>query len=387
MMRWLWMGGLAVVGAWLANWALSEQGYVAVQIAGWLIETSVSALVLLLLMAALLTYGVMRLVVKVWRVPQRWREWRERKRLRLPVERMQAGVQALALSEDQTALQVLSSGKDDSQWLRSMLAAQLAHAQGNRVQRDRLLAQALALAPEQFFTIGLLKARWWLTESPQDALVVIDELRVSHPRQRTLKQLRVEALAASEQWSALSEYLPTAKSALSRGRFLALQQRLSLERLTQARDADQLQSAWQALSRAEQRLPAIVQVYVTQAKTFGVEVESWTLLVRAMQHQWTPSLLPLLAQAASAEPYVELKQVQQWQSKHAQEAGVWWLSGVLAQRLGLLAQAEHDFQRSLSLAPSLPVVLALSDLYLTQSKADAARQLLMQQLQGIASNG
>jgi uncharacterized protein HemY len=338
-------------------------------------------------MAALLTYGVMRLVVKVWRVPQRWREWRERKRLRLPVERMQAGMQALALSEDQTALQVLSSGKDDSQWLRSMLAAQLAHAQGNRVQRDGLLAQALALAPEQFFTIGLLKARWWLTESPQDALVVIDELRVSHPRQRTLKQLRVEALAASEQWSALSEYLPTAKSALSRGRFLALQQRLSLERLTQARDADQLQSAWQALSRAEQRLPAIVQVYVTQAKTFGVEVESWTLLVRAMQHQWTPSLLPLLAQAASAEPYVELKQVQQWQSKHAQEAGVWWLSGVLAQRLGLLAQAEHDFQRSLSLAPSLPVVLALSDLYLTQSKADAARQLLMQQLQGIASNG
>ena len=174
MIRLIVWGVLALLGAGLAMFAVSEQGYVAVNWSGWLIETSVSFLVLLLVLALAVVYGVMRLVLGVWGLPERWRRWREGKRAALPMKHVAQGLQALALQEDDKAMQALVAGKDASQWLRYCLAAQLAQAQHQWVQRDAYIEKALALAPDQAFTIQLLHSRWLMDEQPERALALID---------------------------------------------------------------------------------------------------------------------------------------------------------------------------------------------------------------------
>ena len=53
MIRLIVWGLLALLGAGLAMFAVSEQGYVAVHWSGWLVETSVSFLALLLVLWAM----------------------------------------------------------------------------------------------------------------------------------------------------------------------------------------------------------------------------------------------------------------------------------------------------------------------------------------------
>jgi uncharacterized protein HemY len=114
---------------------------------------------------------------------------------------------------------------------------------------------------------------------------------------------------------------------------------------------------------------------------WGQSQQFWQILSKSLNTHWDASLLPLLAQVAGSEPYSELKQVQHWQQQHPNEAGLWWLSGILANKLGIVGQAEKDWQHSLALAPTVPAALALSELYASQAKGDVARQLLTQQLQ------
>lgn len=381
MKGWLWVGVLAVAGAWLAHWAMREQGYVAVQFAGWLIETSLSALVLFTLLAGLLGYGLLRLWLTVWRLPSRWRQWRLQKRMQMPVDRMNASVQALALTDEDSALSALVSGKDASQWLRILLAAQLAHAQGNLAMRDQLLAQAEKLAPEEGFIIGLLKARWLLHEAPEQVLSLVDALLVAHPKQRSLKRLRVEALAVLQDWQKLAVCLPAAKSALPRGQFLALQQQLQVAQLLEANSLASLEAQWQQMSRQQQRQGEVVAAYVRQAMQFQpVNEQYWHLLSKSIEQRWQASLLPLLAHVAGNEPYQELKQVEKWLKQHPQEPGLWWLAGVLANKLGLVGQAQYHFEQSMRIQPSAAAALALSDSLTQQGQTEAGRQVLSQLL-------
>lgn len=380
MMRLLWLLLLLTLGSWLAAWALSEQGYVAVQFAGYLIETSVSVLTLMLLVLAGLGLGAVRLLSAVLNLPARWRAWRERRQLLAPGKRLEAGVMALAVGDAGAASDKLAQGEDAGSWMRLMLAAQLAQASGNAAQRDRMLAQALKLAPEQGFVIRLLQARWLLAEDPARALAIAEALLASYPRQRTLRSLYAEALAALGRWQALEAYLPNAKGALPKPRYLQFRAQVHAEHLRLAGDRQQLSERWQGLSRAAQTHPLVAEAYVTRALAWGGSAEFWPVLARAMDAHWEVRLLPLLAQVAGEDLYAELKQVQSWLQRHGSDAGLWWLSGVLAARVGLAGQAEADLRKSLELAPSAAAALALSDALARDGRAEAARGVLRDML-------
>lgn len=385
MIRLIVWGLLAILGAGLAMFAVSEQGYVAVNWSGWLIETSVSFLALLLVLALAVVYGVMRLVLGVWRLPERWRRWREGKRAALPMKHVAQGLQALALQEDDKAMQALVAGKDASQWLRYCLAAQLAQAQHQLVQRDAYIEKALALAPDQAFTIQLLHSRWLMDEQPERALALIDSLQSLYPKQRTLKAMRVQALERLSDWQSLAGYLPEAKNALSRSRYLELQSILLAQSLSRADNRELLEAEWKALSRSQQRHPLIAKAYVERALVWGASSALWQVVVKALEQRWDAQLLPLLVALIGQDPYRELKQVQQWLKSYPNEPALWWLSGLLAQQQGMSQQAEQDLLRSLQLAPNAQVAVALSDLYAAQSNPEAGRRLLCTQLQAVSA--
>lgn len=384
MIRLLGWGLFVLAGALLAVWALSQQGYVAVHWSGFLVETSVSFLALVLLFAAAIIYGIVRIVAGIWHLPKRFHQWRQARQAQLPVKQLTASVQALALNHGDDFMAKLVQGKDDSQWLRFMLAAQLAQMQRQYSQRDQLIHKALDVAPTQVFTIKLLQARWLLDDHAEQALAIVDELLLLYPKQRTLKALRVQALANLGQWQVLASYLPTAKNALSRASYLNLQLQYLEAQLAASEDRAQLDHLWHSLSRQQQRQPVVAQAYVRRALTWGASAHLWECLANALDAHWDNRLLPLMAEVIGNDLYRELKQVQHWQSRHPQEAGLWWLAGLLARQQGLSALAEQSLKHSLSIAPSVQVALALSDLYAQQSQPEAARLLLTEQLKASA---
>jgi HemY protein len=380
MIRLLGWGLFVFAGALLAVWALSHQGYVAVHWSGFLVETSVSFLVLVLIFAAAISYGVVRIIAGIWHLPKRLQQWHQAKQAQLPVKQLAASMQALALNHGDAFMEKLVQGKDDSQWLRFMLAAQLAQMQQQYQQRDQLINKALAVAPTEAFTIKLLQARWLLDSHAEQALAIVDELLVLYPKQRTLKALKVQALANLGQWQALAAYLPTAKNALSRASYLGLQLQQIEAQLMACDDRAQLDQVWQGLTRQQQRQPIVAQAYVRRALTWGSAAHLWDCLANALDAHWDNRLLPLMAEVMGSDLYRELKQVQQWQLRHPQEAGLWWLAGLLARQQGLTALAEQSLKHSLALAPSVQAALALSDIYAQQAQPEAARLLLTEQL-------
>lgn len=381
MIRIIWWGLLALIGVALALFAVSEQGQVVVHWSGWLLETSVGFVILVLVLLAALAYGVLRTLMQLLALPDRYRLWRAQRRAEQPMQQVVAGMQALALQQDDKALALLTTGKDTSQWIRYVLAAELAHAHQQTIKRDSLLAQALALAPEQAFTIQLLSIRWLLTEDAAQALILIDALRETHPKQRTLKILRAQALEQCERWQDLLAYLPEVKKVLSHRQYQRMQLKLFAHRLTLADDYVELAQLWEQLSTAYQRQPWVVQAYVRRALTWGKRASLWTAVMNSLHHHWDEQSLLLLAQLMGNDLYHELKQVGQLQQRHAGEPLLWWLSGLLAQQQGMLEMAEHDFKHSLDLGKTVQAALALSSLYAQQHNAEAGRLLLSELLQ------
>ncbi|MGC9162291.1 MAG: heme biosynthesis protein HemY [Thiomonas sp.] len=352
-MRWLvWTLVLAAAAVLLALGTTLNSGNVAVLLPPWRVDVSLNFAVLLLLLAFVVLYLVMRGLALLLGMPRAAAEYRARRRMRLAAQALHNGMFDYFGGRFRRAERAAQRAAEFSDFAPAALltAAQSAQQLQAYDRRDAYLAQL----PQQARDAAvLLQAQWQLdSKQPREALALLQSLPAG-VRRRT-HALRIE-LQAARKINDHAAVLRLARTLLKHGALhptaaQAMLQTAATGLLRQAADDPQaLRATWNRLTAQERSDPSLV---VTAARCFamaGALDEARALLVAALKGpQAEPALfMPTLRGMLQGIDAGFVSQTEQWLGRWPQEAQALFLAGMACAELQLWGKAQQYLQKAI----------------------------------------
>ena len=196
-----------VIGALAAHLALPDNGYALVNFRGYIIETSVPVLVLLLILA----YLAVRTLIYIWQAPRRLGEAWARGRARQAGKKATQGYIALAEGRLAQGERLLTRGARHSETplLNYLAAARAAQMQGDRQRRDAWLNMACEQEPAATDAVLLTQAELQLEDGQYaEALGSLNRVRERQPGHAQALKLLGDLHQRRKEWQPLAELLP-----------------------------------------------------------------------------------------------------------------------------------------------------------------------------------
>ena len=352
-MRWLvWVLILAAAAVLLALGTTLNSGNVAVLLPPWRLDVSLNFALLLLLLAFVALYAVLRGLSLLLGMPQAAAEFRARRRLRLGAQALHNGMFDYFGGRFRRAERAAQRAAEFEDFAPAalMTAAQSAQQLQAYERRDAYLAQ---LPPSAHDAAALLQAQWQLdAKQPREALAQLQALPVG-VRRRT-HALRIE-LQAARKLADHPAVLRLARTLLKHGALhpaaaQAMLHTAATGLLRQAGDDPQaLRSTWNQLTAQERNDPALV---LAAARGFaGAQAldEARALLISALNRpQAEPGLfMPTLRGMLSGIDAGFVAQTEQWLGRWPHEAQAHFLAGAACAELQLWGKAQQHLQKAL----------------------------------------
>jgi HemY protein len=303
----IWLVLLAVAAVVAATALGPNDGLVSVYWSGWRVDLSLNLFVIALLAGCVALLVALRAVQSLVTLPERAREWRTHRRERAAQAALRealgdyfgarysrahkAAARAIAIHDATPGLPDAASTRG----LAHLLAASSLHRLQDRPQRDRQVAQIEALARQSRGAgvpddaVALLAAEWALDDrdAPR-ALTLLASLPPGVARRTQALRIKLQAqrLAGDAAEALRTARLLAKHQAFSPAAAQGLLRSLAIETLDAARDAEQLERAWQQLDTIDRADAFVAARAARRAGALGA---------RERARQW---LLPLWEQLA-----------------------------------------------------------------------------------------
>ncbi len=348
MKRTLWVVAalaLGIAAAWLVPELAADPGLLRIDAFGWVLETTVPALVAALLLAA----GLVYLLAQLWHLPRRAR----RRAARHGLER---GLLALAEGDDRRAEQILRRTarrlQSPAAWLAAASAVRGANADERRA---RYLDAANDGRRRTRLLIALTRARLMLGDDrPRAALELLEGLRTEHPRHPEVLRLLRTAAGEANEWRALLPVL----SDLECQKLVAHDSlpQIAAAALRQAGGGDETDQVWHALPAALRRQPAVLAALAETAASGPAGDEATAArrrkirqrLEAALGRAWQPALLAPWERLARTEPTAALKKGSRWLRHHPSDPDLLAAMARLCRALDLRGKAGEYYRQALA---------------------------------------
>jgi HemY protein len=283
---------LAVLGASTLG---ANDALVSIFLPPWRMDLSLNFFVLIVVALALALQGLTRAIASLLGMPERARQWRERRREQAAQQAMRdslilffAGRYSRSHKAAQRALDVLARSQaqaGDAQFaaLLHLLAAASLHRLQDKTRRDAQLADVSTWLAGQASAgplgegAALLAAEWAIDDREgEQALEQLLGLPAGVARRTLALRLRLQAARLARQ---PLEALRAARLLANHGGIPALaadglMRSLATEALSSARDADQLRRIWQQLDAAERRNSFVCAHAATCACKLGAAADA-----------------------------------------------------------------------------------------------------------------
>lgn len=355
------------VSTLLASVILRDNGHVSMVWGEWMVETSLSFVLVSALVLFVVGYAWVRLLLTLWRLPRIWRNRRRLRRYSKAESAMARGMIALEYGDWQRAeRQLIRSAKHSEAGLVHYLsAAKMADNQKAYDRRNQYLMQARADYPQDYVTIGLVEARLLMEQQPEVALTILQTLYEQHPRQSTVLLEYARLLRKTEHWQALETLMPALKSrrVMSREDYSALEVALWAGKLASALTEEALEALWQQLDARQKWLPEILAEYVERRLGWQQEVglEQW--IEKSLKKQWHDRLVYQYGRLTLGPAFERLKKAEPWLKGQPENPVLLLTLGRLACRSQLWARGQSYLKQSLALRPEIETFHALAQCY------------------------
>ena len=361
---------LLLLAAALAPLFKSDPGLVQINFLGWTIETSVLVLVL----ALLLLWFTVSFVVRLWRLPA---ETARRVRDRRALDQLEKGLLALTEGDWRTAEKALEKsasghGRSTAQYL---AAAQAADGQEAPERREYYLEQADSGGGKRRFLVELTRARLLLNAGHRaEALPILEALHQRRRRHTQVLELLARCYRELRQWEELQALLPSLRKAgvLDEDEVADLQLEMARQRLSEAQDAEDLQSRWKALPRSLRQAARSVEAFAERATALGAAERAEPVLRSQLKSAWSSSLALLYGDPSAPDIAARLKHAEKWLKDHPDDAALHLAMGRLCAASELWGKARHHMIRSLELEPSSGAFDSLGQLLERQGELELA---------------
>jgi HemY protein len=363
-----------IVGTLATHLVLPDNGYVLINFRGYIIETSVPILALLLLLG----YLAIRLLVQVWRAPRRLGEAWATACINYAGRQATQGYIALAEGRLARGERLLTRGArlSETPLLNYLAAARAAQMQGDRDRRDGWLRMACEKEPAAQDAVLLTQAELQLEDGQYaEALASLNRVRERHPTHAQALKLLGELHYRRREWQPLAELLPLLRR---RGNVPAeMLDEWSVDTygniLTSVRlDRVALDRVWEDIPRHLRREPRLTltraQALISCGATEDAEVE----IRRTLKEEWSEALIDLYGELAPADPSAHLKRIEAWLKERPEDPALLLAAGRASVRHQLWGKARSYLETSLAIRPAPEAYRVLGQLMARVGEAQSA---------------
>lgn len=212
MLKVLLLFALLIAGIVLGPMIAGHQGYVLIQTDTYNIETSVTGLVIILVLALVVLFALEWLLRRIFRTGAHTRGWfvgRKRRRARKQTE---LALIKLAEGDYQQVEKLMAKNADHAQQpvVNYLLAAEAAQQRGDEVRANQHLERAAELSENDPIPVEITRVRLQLARNENHAARHgIDRLLEITPRHPEVLRLAEQAYIRTGAWSSLLDIIPS----------------------------------------------------------------------------------------------------------------------------------------------------------------------------------
>lgn len=212
MIKVLLLFALLLAGIVLGPIVAGHQGYVLIQTDTYNIETSVTGLVIILVLAMVVLFAIEWLLRRIMRTGAHTRGWftgRKRRRARKQTEQ---ALLKLAEGDYQQVEKLMSKNADHAEQpvVNYLLAAEAAQQRGDEARANQHLERAAELAGNDVIPVDITRTRLLLARNENHAARrEVDRLLEVAPRHPEVLRLAEQAYIRTGAWGSLLEIIPS----------------------------------------------------------------------------------------------------------------------------------------------------------------------------------
>jgi HemY protein len=372
-----WVLGLFAVAVGLVLAARYNTGYVLLALPDRRIELSLNLAAILIAVAFVLAYFVLRAAFLAAALPAEAKRFRERRRRDAGqgafMDALRAYLEGRYGRAERSAAAALAAGEAPA--LAAVIAARAAHEMRAFEARDRYLSQVESGTASEDYLRRITQAELLLDERRyHDALAVLQQLGESRTAALRL-ELRAQQMAKN--WDRVLALLPQLASKRVFDPLVTAQLRrtATAEGLKRkALDGKQLRDAWERLP-AELKRDALVARTAAECFThLGGCGEAHRIIESALEEQWDTQLIALYPECAGGDTREQIQNAERWLPAHPRDAALLLALGRLCAQAGLWGKARNYFEASIAVEASYTAHLELAQLSEQTGRAEESAQ-------------
>lgn len=331
MLKVLLLFALLIAGIVFGPMMAGHQGYVLIQTDNYNIETSVTNLVIMLILAMLVLFAIEWLLRRIFHTGARTRGWftgRKRRRARKQTEQ---ALLKLAEGDHQQVEKLLSKNADHAEQpvVNYLLAAEAAQQRGDEIRANQHLERAAEAAGDDPIPVEITRVRLQLARNEDHAARHgVDRLLEIAPRHPEVLRLAEQAYIRTGAWSSLLEILPSMAKANvgDEAHRSALEQQAWIGLMDQAR-ADQgsegLGEWWKAQSRKTRHQVALQVAMADHLIECNDHETAQQIIIDGFKRQYDDRLLLPIPRLKTSNPE-QLEKVLRQQLKSVGDRPLLW---------------------------------------------------------------
>lgn len=358
-MRWLLIALVVLLLAVTAASLLQQDpGYLYLDIGHWTLETTLAFALVVLVVAFVVLYFLIRLLVMLLRSPRAWRAGLRHRRTEKSRRALLRGLIEMAEGRWERAEKLLlrHAAESDTALLNYLAAARAAQQSGAYERRDRYLKDAIEANPEADVAVSLTQAELQLAHHQTEyALATLTRLRGLAPNHLYVLRLLARLYAELEDWSQLGELLPEVRRhrIFEPERLAALERAAALGRLAAAEaDGGALTGIWDSLPRRMRDDPRVLHVYVQRLIEAGSKAVAERRLRQYLDRHWDETLARDYGLVEHENPNKQLDYAEGWLKDHGRSPMLLLTLGRLAARNRLWGKGRVYLESSVETRPT-----------------------------------
>ncbi|KOC88645.1 protoheme IX biogenesis protein HemY [Winslowiella iniecta] len=374
---------LLIAGVVIGPMIAGHQGYVLIQTDNWNIETSVTGLVIILILALLVILAVEWLLRRIFRTGAKTRGWflgRKRSRAR---KQTQAALVKLAEGDYKQVEKLLSRNADHAEQpvVNYLLAAEAAQQRGDEMRANQHLERASELAGSDQLPVEITRVRIQLARHEDHAARHgIDRLLEVAPRHPEVLRLAEQAYIRTGAWGSLLDILhPMEKAQVSdEAHRSALQQQAWLGLMNQAmaeQGSEGLKRWWQDQSRKTRHEKALQVAMADHLIECDDHDTAQSIVLDGLKRQYDERLVLLMPRLKTGNPEQLEKALRQQIKQHGATPLLHSTLGQLLMKHGEWQQASEAFREALKQRPDAFDYAWLADSLDRQHKPEEAAEM------------
>jgi HemY protein len=359
MLKVLLLFALLLAGIVVGPMIAGHQGYVLIQTDNYNIETSVTGLVIILVLALVVLFAVEWLLRRIFRTGAHTRGWfvgRKRRRARKQTE---LALLKLAEGDYQQVEKLMAKNADHAEQpvVNYLLASEAAQQRGDEIRANQHLERAAELAGNDLIPVEITRVRLQLARNENHAARHgVDKLLEITPRHPEVLRLAEQAYIRTGAWGSLLDIIPSMAKANvgDEAQRDALQQQAWIGLMDQARadqGSDGLKTWWKNQSRKTRHQPPLQVAMAEHLIECDDHDTAQEIILDGLKRQYDDRLVAVIPRLKTNNPEQVEKVLRQQIKTQGDRPLLWSTLGQSLMKHGEWKEASLAFRAAIKQRP------------------------------------